>query len=206
MSIPDKSTGFPELELLRAPSGFRENWSVEFQRYAFAKHNEQRDKYVDSGYYRHLVEVAALTTGYLFDYGASYNQIQLAHAVALGHDLVEDQGGLKTFLEIRDKFGIHLAMGILWLSDLEGGNREERKRLGRERIKNASGWVQLIKCCDLMSNLRTIVHHDPKFARTFIPEAFNLYKVMVVAPESVREDLRREIMINATLANITLEN
>jgi hypothetical protein len=56
------------------------------------------------------------------------------------------------------------------LSDLEQGNRAERKAASRLRLAAAPGWVQSIKVADLISNTSSIVQNDPKFAATYLEE------------------------------------
>ena len=67
------------------------------------------------------------------------------------------------------------------LSDIEEGNRATRKRLSRERLGSAPGWVQTIKCADLISNTASIVQFDPPFARVYLEEKHLLLKVMTQA-------------------------
>ena len=84
------------------------------------------------------------------------------------HDCVEDQG--VTVPALRDAFGDMVAEGVRLLSDLEVGNRAQRKAMSRDRLANAPGWVQTIKCADLISNTRSIVMHDSKFATVYLEE------------------------------------
>ena len=42
--------------------------------------------------------------------------------------------------------------------------------MSRDRLGNAPGWVQTIKCADLISNTSSIVMHDPKFAAVYLEE------------------------------------
>lgn len=49
-------------------------------------------------------------------------------------------------------------------------NRATRKGLERDRLAKASLQAQLIKVADLISNTRSIVAEDPKFAVTYLQE------------------------------------
>ncbi|WP_370527389.1 hypothetical protein [Cedecea sp. P7760] len=103
----------------------------------------------------------------------------MAIACAWLHDVVEDQG--ITAEELRREFGVTVARGVMALSDLEEGNRAERKRLSRERLAKAQSWVQTIKVADLISNTSSIVEHDPKFAVTYLEEKRLLLDVLTEA-------------------------
>jgi hypothetical protein len=72
------------------------------------------------------------------------------------------------------------------LSDLETGNRAERKAAGRVRLAAAPGWVQTIKCADLISNTSSIVMHDPQFAGVYLEEKRLLLDVMDGADPGLR--------------------
>ncbi len=136
-----------------------------YQAMMFARevHASQRRKYIDNPYTDHLAEVAGIV--------ATVAPLELADlmvSVAWLHDCVEDQG--VTVPSLRAAFGNDVADGVRLLSDLETGNRAERKALSRDRLANAPGWVQTIKCADLISNTSSIVTHDPKFAAVYLEE------------------------------------
>ena len=117
-------------------------------------HKEQTRKYTGNPYIDHLAEVAGII--------ATVQSDQVILATAWLHDCVEDCGvSLQT---IEDEFGLTVALGVSGLSDLESGNRAERKRQSRDRLALCAGWIQSIKCADLISNTSSIVKHDPKFA------------------------------------------
>ena len=123
-------------------------------------HANQRRKYTNAPYSDHLAEVAGIV--------ATVDNTPETLAVAWLHDCREDQG--VTGEEIEDLFGMRVAVGVALLSDLEQGNRAERKAMSRDRLASAPGWVQTIKCADLISNTNSIVMHDPKFAVTYLEE------------------------------------
>lgn len=70
--------------------------------------------------------------------------------------------------------GDDISEGVVFLSDMETGNRRERKALTKARLAKAPGWVQTIKCADLISNTSSIVGFDPKFAEVYLAEKRDL--------------------------------
>ena len=139
--------------------------------YARAKHHNQRRKYTNNPYFDHLVEVAGIV--------ASVTTCPTMLSVAYLHDCIEDQGVKHS--DLLDLFGEEVADGVQWLSDMESGNRAERKRLSRERLARAPGWVQTIKCADLISNTSSIVDHDRVFAKVYLAEKRLTLEVLTAA-------------------------
>ena len=103
--------------------------------------------------------------------------------VAWLHDCMEDQG--VTFAQLETRFGYIVAEGVRLMSDLEPGNREQRKAAARLRLGSAPGWVQTIKCADLISNTPSIVEHDPTFAAVFLREKRMLLDCLTKADPSL---------------------
>lgn len=134
-------------------------------------HKDQRRKYTNGPYADHLAEVAGIV--------ATVNASQVVLATAWLHDSMEDQG--VTFEELTRLFGGDVAEGVRWLSDMEEGNRAERKRLSRERLARAPAWVQSVKCADIISNTSSIVLYDPRFAVTYLEEKRLLLDVLIDA-------------------------
>ena len=143
--------------------------------FAIEKHKTQVRKYTNCPYADHLAQVAGIT--------ASVNQSPIAIAVAWLHDCMEDQE--VGYDELEDRFGIVVANGVQWLSDMETGNRKTRKELSRKRLSLAPSWVQDIKCADLISNTSSIVMHDQKFAVTYLEEKRLLLDVLTGANENL---------------------
>lgn len=136
-----------------------------YQAMMFARnvHADQKRKYTNNPYTDHLAEVAGIVATV-----APPNLADMMVSVAWLHDCVEDQG--VTIPALRAIFGDAVADGVRLLSDLEKGNRAERKAMSRDRLANAPGWVQTIKCADLISNTISIAMHDPKFAVVYLEE------------------------------------
>lgn len=152
--------------------------SIAFEAMKFARHahRNQVRKFTGNPYSDHLAEVAGIV--------ATVERADAALAVAWLHDVVEDCG--VTLSEIESRFGTMVAIGVSGLSDMETGNRAERKAASRDRLAACSDWIQTIKCADLISNTSSIVRHDPKFAVTYLEEKRLLLAVLDKADPRVR--------------------
>lgn len=161
--------------------------SLAYEAMMFARevHKYQKRKYTGVPYFTHLAEVAGIVATVAYNTqsapGAGPQQII---ATAFLHDCAEDCG--VTLQQIEDKFGLIVALGVSGLSDIEPGNRAERKAASRERLAKCSGWIQTIKCADLISNTSSIVMHDPKFAVTYLEEKRLLLEEMTKADPRLR--------------------
>ena len=174
--------------------------SIKAMLFAREAHAAQRRKYTGAPYFDHLAEVAgiAMSVGW-HDVEVHPDQFL---AVCWLHDSIEDAGVANG--EIRARFGTVVAEGVQWLTDIEQGNRAERKRLARERLSMAPGWVQTIKCADMISNTSSIVEHDPAFAKVYLAEKAALLRVLgranpallAVARDTVCLGLERLVRIN----------
>lgn len=147
--------------------------NIAYQAMIFARenHKNQVRKYTGNPYADHLAEVAGIV--------ATVDNSPVSIAVSWLHDCVEDHG--VTLQQLEDLFGLAVALGVSGLSDVETGNRAERKAASRARLAGCSGWIQTIKCADLISNTSSIVMHDPKFAVTYLEEKRLLLDVMTKA-------------------------
>lgn len=146
-------------------------------------HKDQVRKYTGNPYADHLAEVAGIVAT-VTDFDGVLSAECLI-ATAWLHDVVEDCGVSPKDLSdqlIRSGHGYtdseQVVRGVMMLSDLEEGNRATRKRLSRERLAAAPGWVQTIKCADLISNTSSIVKHDPQFAKVYLEEKRLLLDMM----------------------------
>lgn len=156
--------------------------TLAFDAMVFARdvHAWQRRKYTNAPYFDHLAEVAGIVASVAHCDCLGLAKAEQMIAVAWLHDTVEDCG--ITLQQIESKFGFLVALGVSGLTDSEtGANRAERKAKGRERLAKCSGWIQTVKCADLISNTGSIVQHDPKFAPTYLEEKRLLLAVMTKA-------------------------
>lgn len=152
--------------------------SVAFAAMSYARHvhRDQCRKYTNAPYADHLAEVAGIVATVATTWHSFAPQII---ATAWLHDCMEDQGVAAG--DLARLFGSDIVEGVVWLSDMEPGNRAERKAASRERLACAPAWVQAIKCADLISNTSSIVQHDPKFAVTYLEEKRLLLEVLTKA-------------------------
>ena len=144
--------------------------------FAACAHRNQVRKYTGEPYINHCLEVAGLVC----DLGGAYSP-DMVKAAWL-HDTIEDTD--VTADEIYELFGRNVWRLVVGLTDsapLSLGNRAQRKAYERDRLAAESSDVQTIKCCDLISNTRSIVKHDPEFAKVYLVEKRNLLEVMTRA-------------------------
>ena len=149
-------------------------------------HKDQRRKYTDEPYFLHLAEVAGIVATV-----APRLMADIMIATSYLHDSREDQG--LTHGELSNRFGVHVAYGVTMLSDLEPGNRAERKAAARARLALAPGWLQTIKVADVISNTSSIVRHDPKFAVVYLDEVRKLLDVLTEADPRLLAMAREQI-------------
>lgn len=159
-------------------------------RFALEVHAAQVRKYTGNPYTDHLAEVAGIVATLDAHAGRGWPSgpdISLSGMVAVAwlHDSMEDQD--VAYETLASLFGDLVANGVRLLSDLETGNRAERKAASRLRLADAPPWVQTIKCADLISNTSSIVKHDPKFAEVYLGEKRLLLDVMKKADPRLRE-------------------
>jgi (p)ppGpp synthase/HD superfamily hydrolase len=144
------------------------------QVYAMAAHAsvQQVRKYTNEPYIVHPAEVASIVASVP---GATEDMVAAAYL----HDVIEDTGC--TFTDIHMAFGIDIATLVGWLTDVskpEDGNRAHRKAVDREHTAQAPAEAQTIKLADLISNSRSIMAHDPKFAEVYLAEKRLLLQVL----------------------------
>jgi (p)ppGpp synthase/HD superfamily hydrolase len=170
---------------------------IAFEAMVFARqvHATQARRYTGNPYADHLAEVAGIVATVAGD-DPKFNSIHPEFvdkiiSVAWLHDCVEDQG--VTEAELIERFGAVVARGVMLLSDLEQGNRAERKAASRLRLAAAPSWVQTIKVADLISNTSSIVQNDPKFAVTYLEEKRLLLDVLDHADDRLVAVARNQI-------------
>ncbi len=113
-------------------------------------------------------------------------------AATLLHDVVEDTG--ITSKTVREKFGDEVADLVGWLTDVskpEQGNRAVRKAIDREHTAAAPAEAQTIKLADLISNTRSIVEYDKKFAKVYLEEKRLLLDVMTKGDATLMAEAKR---------------
>jgi (p)ppGpp synthase/HD superfamily hydrolase len=115
-------------------------------------------------------------------------------AAAYLHDVVEDTG--VTLETVRVEFDDEVAELVGWLTDVsrpDHGNRAARKAVDRAHTASASAAAQTVKVADIISNTRSIMEHDEKFAVTYLAEKRLLLDVMTRADSTLLARAREQI-------------
>lgn len=137
---------------------------------AHASINHRRE-YTNDPYVVHPIAVAQIVR----DAGGTDEMIAAAYL----HDVVED-----TPVAIEDvvaEFGSEIAILVSEVTDISqpsDGDRATRKMLDRFHLADASPEGQTIKLADIIDNSMSIAHHDPKFAKVYMPEKRALLGVL----------------------------
>ena len=148
---------------------------------------KQVRKYTFEPYIVHPTEVAAIVAAVE---GATNEMIAAAYL----HDTVEDTG--VTIETIEAEFGSEVAELVGWLTDVskpEDGNRALRKAIDRAHTAQAPASAQTVKLADLISNSRSIMEHDPKFAVIYLEEKRALLEVMTKGDPELMMEARKYI-------------
>jgi (p)ppGpp synthase/HD superfamily hydrolase len=146
----------------------------------------QTRKYTGEPYIVHPIEVAKIVE----NHGGSNAMI----AAALLHDVLEDTS--VTFDVLETEFGSEVAELVLWLTDVskpEDGNRSTRRALDRQHSAAAPAEAQTVKVADLISNTRSIVAHDPGFAKVYLEEKRLLLEVLTRADSTLLKMAREQV-------------
>lgn len=124
----------------------------------------QMRKYTNEPYIVHPTEVANMVRGVS---GTTPEMISAAYL----HDVIEDTN--ITADTLREEFGDEITELVLWLTDVskpEDGNRAVRKAIDLAKVALAPPNAQTIKLADIISNVKSIVEHDPAFATIYLKE------------------------------------
>lgn len=133
--------------------------------YAMAAHSavDHRRKYTGDRYHVHPAAVARLLAGY----GFGPHVVAAAHL----HDVLEDTHA--TVADLSEVFPSEVVALVVQVTDVsrpEDGNRAARKALDLAHLIRATPEGRAIKLADMIDNTASIVAHDPKFARVYLPE------------------------------------
>jgi len=144
-------------------------------RFARKAHGSQVRKYTGENYVdSHCCEVARLV--------ASVTSDCTIIAAAFLHDVLEDTPVTYDVLAAQEAgFGHDIAMLVVGMTDVSqpgDGNRAFRKALDRQHMAMQNAKVHTIKLADLISNTRSIVEHDPDFARVYLKEKELLLEIL----------------------------
>ena len=145
---------------------------------------KQVRKYTFEPYIVHPTEVAGIV--------ATVPHTNEMLAAAWLHDTVEDTG--VSIVDIQVEFGNEVASLVSWLTDVstpEQGNRAVRKAIDREHTAMAPAAAQTVKLADLIANSRSILAHDPAFARVYLEEKRMLLEVLTRGDATLMAQARR---------------
>jgi hypothetical protein len=132
---------------------------------------DQRRKYTNDPYIVHPEAVAKLV--------ASVPHTFEMLSAAWLHDTIEDAG--MSDITIEAECGATIAMYVRMLTDVsqpEDGNRAKRKAKDLAHLAKACPEAKTIKLADLLDNSKSILAHDPEFARVYLQEKRALLEVL----------------------------
>lgn len=141
-----------------------------FAAFAHGSINQTR-KYTGEPYITHPAAVVAIVR--------SVSHTEEMIAAAWLHDTVEDTN--TTIGDIERQFGREVAKLVSMLTDVSvasDGKRAVRKQLDLQHTAQACPQAKTIKLADLLDNTRSIVAHDPDFARVYLKEKVALLEVL----------------------------
>ena len=141
-------------------------------------------KYTFEPYIVHPTEVASIV--------ATVPHTNEMLAAAYLHDTVEDTG--VSIVDIQVEFGNEVASLVGWLTDVskpEQGNRAVRKAIDRDHTACAPAEAQTVKLADLIANSRSILAHDPAFAKVYLEEKRMLLEVLTRGDATLMAQARR---------------
>lgn len=120
--------------------------------FATRLHATQQRKGTEIPYVSHLLAVASL----VIEAGGNEDEA----IAALLHDGPEDQGGLRTLKEIRDRFGVPVGKIVAACSDTFDAKKpawRARKETYLAHLREAAPSVLLVSCADKLHNARAIL-------------------------------------------------
>jgi len=162
------------------------------QKFAHDAHDSinQKRKYTGEPYWVHTDEVARIVAT------VPHNEDMICAAHL--HDVLEDvaphdSNGLYDYFSIKHTFGDDVAKLVVELTDVftkesHGDlNRAQRKELECARVGRISVAAKTIKLADLISNTKSIVAHDPDFAKVYIKEKIAMLPYLAGGDASLLE-------------------
>ena len=156
--------------------------------FAFAAHGAigQKRKYDGTTYIYHPERVVKIVR----DVTCDTNTL----CAAWLHDVIEDTGISHDDLEFF--FNTRICEYVYWLTEsttLKDGNREQRKRMERNKLQSSPHPVKTIKLADLLDNSESIIFYDKDFSKFFMKEVKLLLNVLKVGNEVIYKRLENVV-------------
>ena len=156
--------------------------------YATKVHAGHARKYTGEPYMVHCISVARKVLEHTF----SDDPV----VAAILHDTVEDWPDRASFEEVRRLFGSNVERMVRQTtkkSQPEDGNRAKRKAIDNAWFSAADPDSQTIKLADLIDNTRTILFHDPDFAKVYMQEKRDLLTTMTRGDPTLYFEAKRMV-------------
>lgn len=176
------------------------------------QHAGQLRKYTNEPYYNHVLAVAEHAERLGIKYGFE---------IGLCHDLIEDTDisevnlfyhlrGFCHYSQLACEFIVESVNDLTDVFTSEAYpylNRKIRKQCEALRLHSIPGNSQIIKCCDLIDNTKSIIEFDEGFARTYIPEKREIIKGFTKISGQIKADvweclLQAELKLNPQLITL----
>jgi len=172
------------------------------------QHGAQVRKYTGEPYFNHLIAVAEM---------AEKTGVQYGWEIGLCHDLLEDTecsySDLNHFLHKSCNYSLFSAINIsdnVWdLTDVFTHeafpylNRSIRKQCEALRLHTISRTAQIVKCCDLIDNTKSIVAHDPGFAVKYLAEKREILKGFTKIDGAIKSEIWNVLLDAETELGLT---
>ena len=145
-------------------------------------HKNQLRKFTLRPYWEHPIRVMSKVVNHAeFKNLSSYRQDVVAVA-AVGHDWIEDTTATPEWAAW--KYGKDICDLILELTDeytkekYPHLNREARKYMEHNRLRDISEWARKIKIADRLDNLGELDYNDVEFAKLYLNESLDLAEAL----------------------------
>ena len=175
-------------------------------RLAHQIHKDDVRKFTRHPYVTHLAEVAGLMSAVTWP--KFHDHIVITSWL---HDAVEDHPDQITLDEIKYRFTFHSEEGVMLLTKdprWAPFPKKEREMRYIKRLMSAPGWVQSIKCADILSNCRTVldVCPDPKWSRPYFIRKLATVEALTNANEGLRALVLETLLEIAVNHGMTLDD
>lgn len=173
--------------------------------FAVLAHQGVKRKYSGEPYVFHPIRVAEMLRKALP--AKTHPQLREEVMVAgLLHDVLEDTAATEE--QLVRLFGPAVRALVHELTDktvLVDGNRATRHAMDRERLSKVSDLAKLIKLADVIDNVASIAESDPGFAKKYLPEKWELLKVLRPAVDAAHLRDKAIALISAGISKLGID-